>query len=48
MASEKAHAHAVAHVTHGTARHGRRVATAGPHRAVPSPIATAGMVPHPT
>src|SRR5689334_15480804 len=48
MANANAHAHDVAHATHGTARHGRRWATAGPHSAVARPIAIAGMVPQPT
>ena len=48
IASAKAHAHDVAQVTQGTARQGRRCATAGPHSAAPTPIRMAGMVPHPT
>src|ERR1700712_280242 len=48
IASAKAHAHDVAHVTHGTARQGRRWAIVGPHSAVPMPITMAGTVPQPT
>ena len=48
IASEKAHAHDVAHATHGMARHGSRWATDGPHSATPRPIAIAGIVPQPT
>ena len=48
IASANAHAPEVAHVAHGSARQGSRPATAGPQRAVPMPISTAGTVPHPT
>ena len=48
IASENAHAHAVAHVTQGTARHGSRWATAGPHSTAATPMTIAGTVPQPT
>ena len=48
MASENAHAHAVAQVTHGSARHGRRSATACPHSTAAMPMTIAGTVPQPT
>ena len=48
IASENAHAHAVAQVTHGTQRHGSRCATAWPHSTAAAPITMAGTVPHPT
>ena len=48
MASEKAHAQAVAHVTHGSARHGSRRAIAWPHRIAATPMTIAGTVPQPT
>ena len=38
IASENAHAHAVAQVTHGSARHGSRCATAGPHSTAATPM----------
>src|SRR6185369_14542026 len=48
IASENAHAHAVAQTTQGTHRHGSRCATACPHITAAVPITTAGTVPHPT
>ena len=48
IASENAHAHAVAQVTHGSARHGRRNATACPHSTAATPMTIAGTVPQPT
>jgi hypothetical protein len=47
IASENAHVHAVAHVTHGTHRHGNRRATDGPHHTAAAPITMAGTVPQP-
>src|SRR4051794_13716188 len=48
MASENAHAHAVAQVTHGSARHRRRSATDCPQRTAAMPMTIAGTVPQPT
>ena len=48
IASENAHPQAVAQVTHGTARHGRRCATDWPHSTAPNPMTIAGTVPQPT
>ncbi len=48
MASENAQAHAVAQVTHGSARHGSRPATACPHSTAAMPMTIAGTVPQPT
>ena len=48
MASENAHAHDVAHVTHVSARHGSRCAIAWPHSTAATPMRIAGTVPQPT
>jgi hypothetical protein len=48
IASANAHAHAVAQVTHGSARHGRRAATACPQTTAAMPMTIAGTVPQPT
>ncbi len=48
MASENAHAHAVAHVAHGTKRHGSRCAIGCPYTTAATPMTIAGTVPHPT